>query len=321
MPFRLLLLAGACALAPVFAHAFDSARAPLSIELRPSALIGHTRITLADVARVAAVPLAGDIGVIELGNAPRVGYTERLTREQIEHALRRRLNLGPGALAWSGAASVAVRVQSQTVRSHELAAAATEAVARRHQSASGKLSAAVATAPADIDVPSGVITIRARPLAPGAVAARIPVWLDLAVDGVAYRSVVVPVSVTLREQAYVALRALQPGALASATDFAIAEVDVAGVQALPVGAGGARFRLRAALKAGQVLGSNALVPNGKVLPGDQVRLSVREGQIGIETEAVAVAEAEPGQLLAVRPRGGSDIVTGRLSQAGIVNIE
>ena len=55
--------------------------------------------------------------------------------------------------------------------------------------------------------------------------------------------------------------------------------------------------------------------------GDQVRVLVKAGQIGIETTAIALADAGPGQVLQVRPSGGKDAIAGRLDQTGTVTIE
>ena len=322
MCFRLLLLWGACALAPVVAHAGEPAPGPLSIALRPNALVAHARITLADVASVSASGASIiDIAGIELGQAPRVGYVERVSRAQIEHALRRRMNLDTASVTWSGAPSVAVRVQAQTVRAATLSSKAVETVTARFEEPGSTLGVVVLTPSSDLEVPVGELAVQARPIAQQALAARMAVWLDIFVGGTLYRSVVVPVGLTVQRPAYVARRALAQGAVASAADFTIADVDVAGVQALPVSSNHTTFRLRQPVDAGQILAKNAVTPADKVLRGDQVRLVVRHGQIGVETDGVAVAEAEPGQLLAVRPRGGSATVTGRLGLAGTVNIE
>jgi len=314
MLFRSLLLSGACALSSI------ASAAPLAIELRSDALIDHARIALADIAIVQAEqPLAATLVKLELGQAPRIGYVERLTRAQIEQAIRRHVGVAHSAVAWSGADSVVVRAQSQSVKSSELAAAAVDTLRKQFASADMQLDAAPSVAPADIDVPTGKLELRGRP-AP-ALGARIPLWIDLVVDGAHYRSVVVPLTVTARRAAYVAARDMERGAWATQDDFTVSEISVAGFDAVKVGGQIAPFRLREPLKAGQPLGLAAINVSGKVLRGDQVRLIVRTGQIGIETAAVAMAEAAPGQLITVRPAGGSDIVTGRVGHSGTVTIE
>lgn len=317
---RFLLLLGACALLPGLAQASLSAPAALTIELRPAALIDHPRIVLADVARIDGTqPGAGELDHLELGPAPRVGYVERLTRAQVEQAILRSARFN--AIAWSGAPSVAVRTRAQTVHGDQLAAAAIAAAEHEFADSQTKLEVTLSAPPADLDVPAGPLELRARRVGPDYQAQHVPLWIDLLVNGAVYRSAVVQLAIAARRPAYLALHPMAPGARAGAADFAVADANVAGTGALPVGASLAPFRVRVPLKAGQLLASSAVGAGDQVLRGDQVRLLVRSGQIGIETSGVAMAEAGPGQLLAVRPAGASAIVTGRVSQSGTVDIE
>jgi flagella basal body P-ring formation protein FlgA len=315
MLFRLFLLAGACAVT-----CFASA-APLTIELRSSVLIGHARIALADVALVRAQPLAATLDKLELAPAPRIGYVERLTRAQIERAIRRQPGVDGAPIAWSGADSVSVSTQSQPVAGAKLAAAAVAAVRQQYSGSGASLAVAPLAQPSDLEVPAGRLELRARPVAAAALAARTPLWVDLVVDGAVYRSVVVPLAVTLRRAAYVANHAIERGAWVSLADFDVADASVAGIDALPVQGDLEPFRVREALKAGQTLATGAVNASGKVLRGDQVRLFVSAGQIGIETAAIAMADGGPGQMISVRPLGANDNITGRVGQSGTVTIE
>lgn len=316
MLFRSMTLLAACAFT---CHASAS---PLAIALRADALVGNTRFTLADVAVVdAAQPLAATLDRLELAHAPRVGYTERLTRRQLEQIIRRHAPADAAAISWSGADSVAVRTRSQAVSGQVLMSAATDGLRAQFEGADLRLDVQVLTEPADADVPEGQVALRVRPVQASALSARVPLWLDLVVDGAVYRSVVVPVAVTARRTAYVAAHAMDSGAWATREDFTVADASMAGIDAVKVDAVLAPFRLRQPMKAGQVLATDAVIPSGRVLRGDQVRLVVSAGQIGIETSAIAMAEGAPGQLIAVRPIGAKDTVTGRVSQSGSVTIE
>lgn len=316
MYFPFLLLLGAWALLPACSQASQPS-APLVIELRASALLDHARIALADVAVIPADQ--AELAQVELGKAPRVGYVERLTRAQIEQMLRRQA--GVSSVGWSGADSVAVRTQSQTVPATALAEAAVSAVRSQFLPAHPRLEVKVAVNPVSLEVPVGKVELRARLLGSAALTARMSQWIDLLVDGVVYRSAVVQLNVSALQKVYVARRALEQGAWVSADDFAVVDVNVAGVTPVAVGAPLQPFRLREKLKDGQLLVATAQLGGGKVLRGDQVKLVINSGQIGIETAAVAMAEAGPGQMLAVRPVGGSDIVTGRVGRSGAVTIE
>jgi flagella basal body P-ring formation protein FlgA len=319
MSLRSLLLS-ACALWPVFAFAQQSGPASVTLELRANALVDHSHIALADVATVQG-PGAETLAQLELTQAPRVGYVERLTRAQIEQAIRRRAGATQGAFVWSGAQVATVRTQAQTIRADDLAAAAMAAVQREFAAEQREISLTLATPVVDVDVPSGAVTLRARPLQTPALANRVALWVDVLVDGALYRNVVVQLAASVQQPAFVALHPMEQGAWAGPQDFAVRQAAVTGVSAVSATVPLTRFRVVQPLKPGQVLGSAAQAVSGRILRGDQVKLLIKSGQIGIETSAVAMADAGPGQMLAVRPAGGNEVVSGRVTQSGSVTIE
>lgn len=326
MLFRFISLGCGCALVLTDTLAGAPtvpALASLALELRAEALVNHTRIALADLVVLPANPAAaGSLGRIDAGRAPRAGYTERLSRAQLELLIRRHGAAEGVPITWSGAASVAVRLKTQTVKAQDLEAAATQAGHAEFADRYAGLDIAVAAPTADLEVPTGPWRLRARALKGLPLAPRVPLWLDVIVDGAVYRSILVPLLVTLRQPVYVARRSFERGAWSGVDDFEVRDENVAGVDALPVAPAGMRnWRLRQGIKAGQVLSRAVLSADGAVMRGDQVRLVVRSGPIGIETGATAMAEAVPGQLVAVRPSGATDIVTGRLGAATTVIVE
>lgn len=321
MLFRSSLL-GASALLFMHAHAQAAAVTPVVIELRANAVIEHARVTLSDIATLQAdARTAAALGTVDLGHAPRIGYAERLTRAQIELLIRRHAAVGDVAIDWHGPGTVAMHTAAQTVSGATLTTAAIAAAQTAYAAPDRQLDIAAPAQVADVDVPVGALQIRPRSLDGIKLAQRMPLWLDLLVDGAVYRSVVVQLQPSMRQNAYIAKRAIEQGAWAGPDDFTVAQAELAGVQAVPVGPVLAPFRAAKALKAGQILSLPAQAPGGKVLRGDQVRLLVRAGQIGIETTATALADAGPGQLLQVRPSGGKDIIAGRVDPSGTVTIE
>lgn len=293
--------------------------APLALTLRAEALLGHARITLADVAGVSAQDAA--LASLDLAAAPRVGYVERLSRAHIEQLLARRA--GVTQVAWDGAASVAVRVRTQALAPEQLGAAARAAAQAAFGPRHSGLKVELAAQPAPLELPLGEYRIVARPLAAQPLAARVAVWLDVEVGGALYRSVVVALKLSARQSVYVARRTLAPGALVGQHELELREMDLAaldGAPALPAAAA-LPLRLRRGVAAGQVLGEAALAQPGMIYKGDQVRLVVRSGAIGIETDAVALADAAPGERVAVRSASAREAVTGRASAGGAVFID
>lgn len=324
MSFPTSLLLSVATLALLHAHAQATVQPGVSVELRAEALIGHARIALADVAVIhaegAQAALEAELGTIVLARAPRVGYVERLSRAQIEQAIRR-ATAKAGALRWSGAAVVAARTATQTVDAQTLSDAAIGALDPYLAVMGGRAAVTADAPPADVLVPAGQLALRTRALPARPQHGRVPVWIDLHVNGELYRSLVVQLAVTIHQQAYLARHAIDVGSFVTAADFDIAEADVAATGALPVKQPLAPFRAARPLRAGQPLTAAAMLAGGAVRRGDQFRLAVRTGAIGIDTAGVAMDDAGPGQPIRVRPSGGRDVVTGHLAPSGVVIID
>ncbi|KQY12032.1 hypothetical protein ASD28_05370 [Massilia sp. Root133] len=325
MSFQTSLLLGAAMLLPMHSYAQLPDGSALSVELRTDALVGHARIVLSDVAvirtdRTQAPALVAALGAAELGRAPRVGYVERLSRAQIEQTIRR-TTANVGAVNWSGAAAVAVRTEAQAVAAQTLAQAAIAALQRYLAGPGDRTTITVEAPPADVLVPVGEVELRPRALAAKPRNGRAAVWIDLHVNGELYRSVLVPLLVSVRQQAYLARHVITAGSIATAADFEVAEADVAGTNALTTQQPLAPFRAARELHSGQPLTAAAMLAGGTVLRGDQVRLTIRAGAIGIETAGVAVDDAGPGQPIRARPNGSQDIVTGHLGPSGAVIVD
>lgn len=308
LPF--LLLAGVLA---------TPCAAALTLTLRSEVQLGHARILLADVAELPA-GTAPALAALDLGPAPRLQQQTRINRGQIAQLMQRRLQENLPSITWQGADSVQIQTAAQTVSGEALGAAALAAVQTAFGTRYPGLEALLAAPQAGLDIPLGAYQLRARAPEAALLPARVALWLDVVAQGQVLRSVVVPVTLSLRRPAYVARRALAAGSQAQAADFEVRESDVAGLDALPVGADGS-WRLKRPVQAGQVLVQAMLPVRGAVFAGDHVRLQMRQGGIDLEADAVAQADAAPGQMVAVRSSFSSDTVAGRLTAAGTVIIE
>lgn len=292
-------------------------QASVLVDLREEAVVEQRRLVLSDVAQIHATgQLAQEMAAIPLGRAPRIGYRERLSREQIELAIRRH-GSSLASLQWQGAPAVMVSTRAQVVPQQVLIDAATVAVKAQFSD----LVIEPGTPPGDIEVPFGRLEVKARAAPVVVHGASAPVWLDLLVGGEIYRSVVVRLGISLRRPVYVARRDIAPGALAGPGDFDVRETDVGTGEVMPANQPLQSFRAARAIRAGQPLTPAAMLARGTIVRGDQVRVSIQSGPISIETAATAMADASPGQALKVRPAGNDNLIAGRVSQSGTVIIE
>lgn len=292
---------------------------PAPMTLRDQVVIDHANMTLQDLVILPAnnpAPLA--LRAVRLGHAPRIGYTLRFTRAELDNLLRR--HMPEQRVVWDGAASVSIATQAQVVDPLRLREAALAQLHADFADPSDIITVELPEAP--LDIPFGSYLLQARPAQLRRGAGRMVIWIDVLVDGAVYRSVVLPVGVTRERDALVARRAIDAGSRVSGADFETRRVNVAGIAvAAPAALAGVGGRLRNALGAGQVLTEDALAVQGAIFRGDQVRVTIQASGIGIETVAVAQAPALPGQTIVVRTSRSGENLSGRVTRAGDVVID
>lgn len=307
-----LLAAAACA-------------APVKIELREEVLLSGARMLLSDVASVDAgdAALSQAIGALPLGSAPMAGYVDRRSRVELEVALRGQLFAPGQRIEWQGARSVTIRRESRTLDPALPLAEAVRHVTALFGPRHAALELTLATPLAPMTLPPGVVQYKARALERQPLRARMPVWVDVLLDGVVYRSVVVTLAVVAREEVYVARRALGEGATLQSDDVMLATENVAGLsdEAVKRDALTGSPRLRAALAQGQVLTARQVAPSGTVLRGDRVTLEVRHQGLLLEVSAVAQGDAQVGQVVQVKMQQGSEPVSATVVAPGLVRID
>lgn len=307
--------AAACLLLGAFAC--QAAAGGVTLQLREKVVVSHPVIVLGDLVAPAALP-SSELAALELAHAPRIGYALRFTKEELDNQVRR--HFPAAAIDWDGAAVVVVRTEAQAVDNGGLREAALAQVRAAYAEAGTVVE--IETPTAALDIPAGAYALRPRALPAGAPAARLPVWVDVLVDGSVYRSVVLIAAVSREGEALVARRPLAAGSRIDPDDFTVSRVNVAGLHPLAVAdAGRTGARLRTALRPGQVLNSDAMAPAGAIFHGDQVRVSVQGGAVGVEALAVAQGSALPGQMVSLRASSSGETLRGRVTRAGNVVIE
>ena len=303
---RALLCAAALACPPLVAAAV--------LELREQVLIGQPRVQLADVAAITGDG-AGRLQALDLGSAPRVGYVQRWTRTELAELIRRR---GAGDVEWQGAQQVQLRTASRLVDAAAMLAEARQAMQAAF-GAGGLLQLTPLAQPVEVEAPPDAHLV-ARPLAGRPLAPRMDVWLDLVWHDTVYRSVRVSLSVQAMRELYVARRDLAPGETVGASDFVRQQADAAQLGEAAALALPDQWRMRHALRAGQALAASQVMLAGAVRRGEQVQVLWQDGALRIERAGTALADAAPGERVAVRMAGGAE-VSGRVEQDGTVRVD
>lgn len=323
LPRFLLLILPLLALAIGPASALASE--PVRIALKEEAMITGSSVRLGDVAMVSAADreMRETFEAMRIESAPRVGYVDRLSRQQIEQMLHSRLPPMGSKLEWSGAGAVMIRTAAHLADTAALAAIAQhyliDELGRHFDGVEAELVAPLA----DFEVPMGVLRFRPRPVDVAHVAARQPVWIDVLVDDVVYRSVVVPFQLRLRRAVQVARRDLPEGAMVSAADFDTRTEEVSDIvqRVLPASDLRGTMRVKQRIASGEVVMRRQLAEEGTIQRGDVVKLVLADGGMRVETRAIAQQQAVLGQELKVRPDRGIDTVSGRVVAGGVVQAE
>lgn len=293
----------------------------LRIELRADAEVTERNITFADIAVVTAdSEVKHRLNAMRVTSAPMVGRVERLPRTELDQLVRQRLP-GLRSVEWSGAQMVAVRSVAHLVDTDALVTSAKNYLRAALGSGYEQLEINLASPLTDVELPVGEVTFKPRAVDAGRVRARVPVWVDVHVNGAFYRSVVVPLTVAASRVVYVAKRDLDAGAMVFDDDFSVKTEEMASDSGERVTAAELQtgLRLKKALVAGQMLSRRDLAAKDTVFRGEQVRLVVAEGAVMVEVPALVQHDARIGQLVKVRMEKGMDAVAGRLVSSGVVH--
>jgi flagella basal body P-ring formation protein FlgA len=311
----------ACVCFALCAGAAVPGEVEVHIELKDDAIAHESVVTFSDVAIVRADKPQAEktLNALRVRNAPMAGRVEQMTREELEQVLRTRGDVASLRITWSGARAVRIRRAGQTLQGEVLIDTAKAYLQEALASRFDKVELEPVMPLADLEVPAGTVSLQARPF-DGKPVVRVPVWVDVYVNGMVVRSAVVALHVKAMKDVLVARRDLPAGSTVFNDDFEAVQQDVAALQSEPIAASGMREprRLRKALLTGKVLTDEYLLEQGAVSRGDTVTLMFTEGGVVVEVLATAEHEARIGRTIMVRPAGGTDRVEGRLVARGMV---
>jgi len=315
---RIAVAIATLALGALAAHA----AAPARITLKSNAVVTQRQVTLGAIAAIASTDLAtvSALAAMPVANAPRPGYTERITREELKRRIRTRTPGVRAPLSWDGADAVTIELASSLVEGTRLQALALEHARRAFEGRFRELEVMALETVADVAVPPGELTLRPRALPAGALARRVPVWIDVVVDGAFFRGVVVAVQVEAYAQGLAAAADLAAGRILAAADFTARRVDFALGAAFDARLVPEGMRLRRALRAGAVLMAADLEPRRAVARGETVTLKLHAPMVRLETRAVALGDAGVGDDIWVKRESAGEALRALVVAPGIVEV-
>ncbi|MBI4798802.1 MAG: flagellar basal body P-ring formation protein FlgA [Desulfarculus sp.] len=258
-----------------------------------SAQVSGARLTLLDLAapyQDLSPALAERLRQISLGSSPALGRQTTVPGLRLR-SLVRQANLGPGVSVFIPE-QVVVERASQKLTSQDLEKLYHQAVAERLGPKARQADIHDVVTSREIILPAGQLSTQARILTGqvGEVSGRVPVTIDVYVDGIKEAQVRVVGSVDLYGQVVVASRPLMAGQVLTPEDMEVRRVNLGeagpGVVSEPAQLAGYRTRLPVA--AGAPLDSRRLEQAPLVHTGDVVTM-IFNGQ-GIKVSAKGKAE-------------------------------
>ena len=316
-----VLLSGTVSIVP----AAERSVAAVRIELKPEAFVTGAQVTLRDLADVDVSGMGADanLPVFRLGSAPRVGYVDRVTREELDRLLRPRLATLGWRIEWSGARAVTIRSASRSLDPDGLVNMAKTHLLSEISRKFGHADVRLASPIPMLELPPGEIAFKPRPIDIAHLHPRMPVWVDIHVDKVFYRSVVVPFEIHVEQAVYVARYDLQEGKTVSRNDFELKVQDISAFadEAIMPGEFDEGGRIKQRLLAAQPLTRRHVSPQRMVLRGDPVKLLLVTDGVVIEARATAQQDADIGQSTKVKMENGLDSVTARVIAVGMVQAD
>lgn len=182
-----------------------AAEASMQLQLRKDATITERFVTVGDVVEAdAGKNLSPVLKALHIGPAPRVGNVDQLTREEVEQVMRRRMPDVKLNVEWSGPRMVKIRAAAHAVDTAALVEAARNQLLNDLRKKFEKAEVSALAMPNELELPIGEISYKPRGIDIKQSHARIPVWVDVYVNGAFYKSVVVPFSASVQQPLYVA---------------------------------------------------------------------------------------------------------------------
>jgi flagella basal body P-ring formation protein FlgA len=221
---------------------------------------------------------------------------------------------GPAAVQIPGSMLVSRAVMSQKAIDH-----LRHALQGRYEDVDVQLGSAMA----DLAVPAGDVTLFVRTGDLQRVSSRLPVWVDVAVNGKIERTVSAMLEVRASQRVYVARHLVPEGEYLASEDADVVLADVTKLSEIPLSLGELRtgIRTRRALRQGEIIRRTQIAAKADVMRGDPVKLTVVQAGLAVETIAKAQQDGVIGQRIRVKPTQSNDVVTAMIVDAGVVRME
>lgn len=273
------------------------------IELRPEAEIASRTYGLADISALDKVD--GDmrrrLSQVVIGRTPRPGQLAQISRFELNAILEQKMPRLSEHLQWSGASLVRVRGAGVSCDVEALGQKAYRHLQSRLERDFDNVSIEMVSRPESLIVPTGEVTFHPR-LSPAVrLKRRMPVMVDVKVDGGHFQTLPVWFAVSVHEPVLVMKAATAKGQQVSSRDVIREVREVTGFAGQPVKMEQLNgLRLVRDLAAGQELTVDDVEAEPPVSRGDLITVVARHGGVSVSVRGLAMADGNVEQSIEVR---------------------
>jgi flagella basal body P-ring formation protein FlgA len=288
-----------------------SARADetVTIKLKGEALVFSRVYTLKDIAELGPTTSLNreKLTALEMGFTPRPGQLAKVPRFEVATRLEREFPGFSERLRWEGADVVQIRGTGVRLDAEALHHSARKALIAWIPPRYKHVSVQRLGKPISIVVPRGEVRFQPKLSAITKLKKRIPVWVDVLVDGQHFQTVPIWFAVSVDAQALAAKGAMDKKHELSANDVVERVIDIAGLADDPLdklALEGQRLVRR--LEAGEVVTVADVEPIPAVSQGELITVYARHGSVSLAVTGIALNDGDISQLIEVKNPGSGE---------------
>lgn len=283
-------------------NAVDASEADLSntiqIEFNAVAMVRNTHYTLGELVTLTTSDpgIRSTLEQLVIGKSPRPGQSDYIRQFEVTARIDAEMAGASRKLRWRGKSSLRVQSMGQLANSQTIAATATSKLqawlAQESKRSSGvTFQVEMVGKDKEMYVPFGEVTYSARTSNSASIRSRIPVWVDILVNGEVFASTPVWFSVSARKKVPVATRRIKRHERISSESISIEIRDVAGLRPATVDEiNGEQYRARRSVGQGQIVLNEDLESLPAVEKGQLITVYTGHGSVELAIQARALSD-------------------------------
>ncbi|MBB5020313.1 flagella basal body P-ring formation protein FlgA [Chitinivorax tropicus] len=301
----------------IFGLLTPASQAVVGMQLKDSVQLSKRVALIGDIATVncdieSDCIMLRNIPVISF---PRVGSKLVVSQQAVNRLIQQYDRRVFSRLAWHGSEKVTITSATQLLSLDELVEKGKLLLIQRF--ANDQVAASYVGGNDQIQIPTGDVTYRQARITGSGVSSKMFTSFDVFVDGQYARTVSLGFNVSILRTGWVSQQEIPAHIPVPCLLFRQQTVDMTNTPDMVVSCDES-IQLKQTLMPGKVLRRSHLYIPPAVSQGSSVILSIHTGGITLETEAIALADGQIGQIIQVKPAHGTAPVNGKVIRPGVL---